>query len=454
MAAAHNNQSILNGRWMARRLLHRGACGEWHDAVSVSAGGEMSLPTEFAPATSSVSHRAILITRQPGSSERVGADAAGLAHRHLIEVTAAEWMSDTTGRRLFVQVTSWEPRGAASQMPTVVAAQWRQMVSAVAAALAHLHALGLAHGAVRLDNIFQQGNLWRLGPSLCNLDLAPEDDLHALAELISVELGSIVTNPLEQPKLTRLAAVCMGNGICAAQIAVHAEEDSSGITGDWRGTLPCSPTVERTPAGLRLSTPSKSHTAFVACAPDRAPRVGAIVPSSQVDQLGDLVRPSAWGQTEIPLPRQTVAIFCVEIAAGVVVIGPHTLVDPPRDWGNLHVQMQPQGVVLRWFWPKDLPCREMHIQVRPDRYPSTGGDSDVKTCHRSEYETMGHYLVPISPRWERAYVRVTRADVPCDDGRNAVYGRAERNSRDRCTWKGARSLPNPVRRMDSRAYWA
>lgn len=445
-------QGTLLGRFVSKRLIHRGACGTWHEAAPAASLNGATLPTEFAPARGGRSHHRTLVAREPTPDEVVGADSVGLIHRHLVEITDAEWMTDSTGRRLFVQATSCEPRGFASQLASdQIVLQWRRIVSAVASALAHLHAFGLAHGAVHLDNIFQHGDTWRLGPSLCSRGVCTADDLEALASLIGTELRRFAADSYDEPLLARLGELCMVGGVGAAHIAVWAEDGVPDTLPAMRAQIPPMPKVERTPDGFRLSGQSDDAMVFLSCEPHRAPKAGSMVPISQFDQLGTSLPVSSLGEAVMPEPRQTTVVFCVAVSSGVATVGHHSLVDPPRGWGDLHVLIRPEGVVLRWFWPKDTPFRKMRIQIRPDRYPRLRGDDSVTECHRAAYETAGQFLVPIPQHWTGAFVQVARADAPADSGQDAVYGKAERNTPPPKAGARARFTSRPVRPITARA---
>lgn len=428
--ATPETQGTLRGRFVSNRLIHRGACGTWHEAASAGQNGA-TLPTEFAPATGGGSCQRTLVAREPIPGEILGADAVGVIHRHLAEVTDAAWMTDNSGRRLFVQATSCQPRGAASQLaPDRIASQWRHIVAAVASALAHLHALGLAHGAVHLDNIFPQGDAWRLGPSLCRRNICTTDDMQALAFLIGTELRRLIADPHEDPLLERLGALCLINGVGAAHVSVWAE---TGIPATFlapQTQIPPMPRVERTGDGFRVSSESGQAMVFLTCEPYRVPQAGASIPVSQLDQIGAFLAASTPGQAEMPIPRATMVVFSAYIAEGVAIVSPHVLVDPPQDWGNLQVTMRPEGVVLRWFWPKDMTCRTVYIQVRPNRYPRPNDDQEVQALHRTQYDEAGQCLIAVALDWKRAFVRVSRADVDSASVNGAVYGHAIRTSSD------------------------
>lgn len=426
-----DNQGPLRGRFVSKRLMHRGACGTWHEAASSASLNSAMLPTEFAASGSGGSHHRILVAREPTPGEVMGADPVGIIHRHLAEVTDAAWMTDNAERRLFVQVTSCEPRGVASQLASdQVVSQWRHIVAAVASALAHLHALGLAHGAVHSNNIFKQGDTWRLGPSLCSRSICAADDLQALASLIGTELRRPIADPHEEPLLARLSEVCMIKGVGAAHIAVWAETGIPATLPLPQRQIPPMPKVERMTDGFRLSSESGQAMVFLTCEPHRVPQAGSFIPISQIDQVGVFLASSTPGQAEMVIPRKTTVVLCADIVDGVAVVGAHTLVDPLRDWGNLHVIMRQEGIVLRWFWPKDMTCRTVCIQVRPDRYPGPSDDQDVQALHRTQYDESGQCLIAGSPNWKCAFVRVSRADIDSTHVDNAVYGNATRMSSD------------------------
>lgn len=151
-----------------------------------------------------------------------------------------------------------------------------------------------------------------------------------------------------------------------------------------------------------------------------------MVPVSQLDQLGAILPVSSPGEAGMPRPRHTTVVFSVDVSSGVATVGHHSLVDPPRGWGDLHALMRQEGVVLRWFWPQDISCRTVYVQIRRDRYPRQGGDDDVRECHRTAYEAAGQYLVPVPEHWNHAFVRVARADAAADKGQDAVYAKVER----------------------------
>ncbi|MEX0776360.1 MAG: hypothetical protein WD042_11705 [Phycisphaeraceae bacterium] len=440
LTATGDIPSTLRGRFESLRLLHRGACGEWRETAPVSATGQHSWPTEFSAITSSTRLRT-LVTREPLPGETIGADAAGITHRHLIDVTETRWMTDTDGRRLFVQVPSSAPQNAASLMtPDGIAQHWRQIVFAVASALAHFHAMGLAHGAVRLDNVFLQNGAWRLGPSLCNLRLTPAEDLRALATLIGRELISKVADPMVWSVLAGLSERCMAKSVGAAHIAVWAEQSALTQPVVSCSRVPAVPKVQRLSTGFRLSTTWDTAAVFVTCAPQCSPQPGSQVPVSQLDQLGCVLGISSLGHADMPIPRQTTAAFCADIGHSVATVGLHTLVDPPRGWGDLDASISPQGLILQWHWPQDLPCRTMRIQIRPDRYPRPS-DADEKECHRSAYEAAGRCAVSVPPQWNRAFVRVARTDLGEANVHDAVYGKAERNppGKGSASWAGIKA---------------
>jgi hypothetical protein len=217
----------------------------------------------------------------------------------------------------------------------------------------------------------------------------------------------------------------MVDGVNAAHISVWAEAGLPSECPAFPERVPPIPEAVRTHDGYRITSHSEDAIAFLSCAPHRAPRSGATVPASQLDQLGSTVSMAASGEAEMSLPDQCMVVFGAVVFGGVATIGEPALIDPPRGWGNLHVQMRPEGVAMRWFWPQDLSCRKMRLQVRPDRYPRPNDDDDVSECHRSVYESAGQCLVSVPQHWNRAYVRVGRADSLAEQ--DAVFGKADRH---------------------------
>ncbi|MEI8195958.1 MAG: hypothetical protein WCI73_08630, partial [Phycisphaerae bacterium] len=353
-------QSTVRRTLAAKPPVHCGASGTWYTAVASLSSGTGSLPTEFASARGDPSQGWILITREPILGEVMVPDNVAIVHPHLVQILNAAWVNDLGGRRLFAQITSCALAGAASLLPPdQVVAGWRPMISAVASALAYLHALGLAHGAVHLNNIFWQANTWQLGPSLCSQRITPADDLQALASLIGTDLRRIITDPSEKSLLTRLSALCLAQDVAAAHISVWAKGGIPAVLPPLQLQAPRIPLVERTQVGYRFSIPPGETMVFVTCVPHRAPRPGALVPVSDLELLGNLLDLSSEGDAVMPPVQQTVAVFCAEALDGIATLSEHVLIHPPRDWGDLCVLLQPEGVVLHWFWPTDVQCRKM-----------------------------------------------------------------------------------------------
>lgn len=70
-------QGTLRGRFVANRLIRRGACGTWHEAAPSASRTNATLPTEFAPANGGGSHHRTFVSREPMPGEVLAADAFG-----------------------------------------------------------------------------------------------------------------------------------------------------------------------------------------------------------------------------------------------------------------------------------------------------------------------------------------------------------------------------------------
>lgn len=429
MNPIHNGQ-VLGGRYVVRELLHRGACGDWYSTSPSNVARTRTLPTEFASASAPVARSVTIVVREPAVGELPNLDVAGLTHRFLIEVSLAELMTDDTGRTLFVQVVSNEPRNTLTEMPPAqLASRWRDAVVAVASALAHLHALEIQHGAVRYDNVFCSNSVWRLGPLLCSRQFDRAADLRDLAHLIGVDLRRLINDPQQDILIDRLVDLCLADGGEAAHVAVCAcvgyVEPAPQLQGD--GIL-VAPSGNQASERLRLSTGLHGRVAMFCCAPHRLPQLGALIPEAHLDQLGTALIMSTPQEADLAAPRAPIAVFSVVIANGLARIGSHVIIDPLRQWGNLRAAIAPEGLSLQWFWPTDLPCRTMRVQVRPDRFPKARQDpcSIEIECHRSVYEATGQCLIPLQQHWNRAFVRVATDDASVADNEQAAYASAER----------------------------
>jgi len=418
----------LGGQYAVGRLLHRGVCGDWYEGTAVDSSREVALPTEFTSPNGRSTQRLTLVVRQPFRNERVRADAVGVLHRHLVDVSKAQMMIGDDGLPMLVQVAASDLRVAASSLPLLVAEQWRQLVAAVASALAHLHALEISHGAVQLDNVFRSGSTWRLGPTRCSTEPQSKCDMRALEELIRVELKPFVMDESQHTLLESLADSCLAKGVEAAHIAVGCRHGQ--IDSNRKRTAPTTPEtlrVDRTPSSILVSFASAGNAAFVSSPPTRLPKEGSLVVEGDLDQFGTILPRSGANQVELTSPFSTVCVISAVVTDGIATIGRHVLIHPHTGWGHLRAMIHPQGLSLQWFWPKEVTCRAMRVQIRPDRYPQAQEDADAMelTCHRTAYDTRGQCIVPVPTRWDRVFVRVSRMDQPHTNDSGAIYGNAQ-----------------------------
>jgi len=347
-----------------------------------------------------------------------------------MDVSHIELMTTDCGQRVLAQTTVHEPREAiATLLPGQVALQWRQIVYAVSCSLAHLHALDIYHGAVRMDNVFRSGSSWRLGPTRCSGHFNAEHDMWALAHFVSVELKRFIDDPRQHDALNELAKICMSTGASAAHIAAWAEK---GIINAAHHTNSCPPSmtlkIKDIASGFRLSVESRSRVVLLTCELSRVPQCGSLVPETQLDQLGTVHLTNSSNAVEIPDPGRTVAVFCASIVNRVAKIGAHCLIEPKRIFRHLEATLIDQKLELQWFWPTDMTCHTMRVQVRPDRYPQSDADQFAREheCFRAQYDNDAKFEIQIPQDWNLVYVRVSRKDQVGARDENAIYGSAER----------------------------
>lgn len=422
---------VLANRYSVGKLRDSNAAGEWYDAENVITSQGNGLPTEFASASTLTPRRVTLIIRPLAASEPVSIDAVGIRHPFLVNVSHAEVATDVDGQRVLMQITDFaaQTMTAACQIEQV-ASEWRQIASAAASGLAHLHALGKFHGAVRLNNVVRaegSGANWRLGPTRCTGNLDRLDDLKSLAEMIGIELKSHV-RPEQRHSLDELAELCCIKGVEAAHVALSAQQGC--LYGPSQSDTPLDkPSWARTTTGIRVSANSLGRIVFLGCAPHRLPREGAVVPETHLEHLGTSLHSLKAGEAVMTAPTSATAVFCAILSDGLARIGGHVVPEPAaREWGRLSADFHPDGLRLQWFWPTDISCKNMRVQFRPDHYPEFATDprASAESCYRMVYDSKGHWLLPIPDAWDRVFIRVSRTDKPESEDAHAVFGTALR----------------------------
>jgi len=410
---------IIDDRYRLERFLGLGSIGYVYAAQEVAVGRNTLGSGPFGGGSDATTYAVEVIP--VGASERQRAIEEHLVrvrelhHQHLLQIfPGGGGTADRSAANLRYLVT--EPRNDSLfkhlESHRLMDHELLEMLSGLMKALAYLHARGMVHGAIALQNIVHVGGDWKLAapahfPKTGESSPRYCDDLKAMRDVAVACLsrkGSDLTEIAEMPEQLRpLIQMCKdsthygaGSSTGATELCLHLMKESDAVTELRRIQSTLKLAHFRRSGALHLEWPRiDCEMRFYALdlAQMEAPsRAGLLLLAQDLDTVGrplvcnPVERPEGM-RAEFPLIDDGVRIMPVLVrGSAAILMGPlsYSALDDVKD---LSCSWEAGVVRVRWRWPEGV--RAAMVVARTDRSPSGPQDLPGRRETRTALDVHG-----------------------------------------------------------------